>query len=222
MNANSEGAPQYIRGLPHPLPAGERLLWEGAPAMRAVATHVFHWRWIAAYFAVMLGAWLVSTPETVGSSIWWSSVMVRVVSSAFVLATAFGLAQAVASTSWYAITTHRVVLRVGMVFSVSINIPFALLKTAGVGQFRDGTGQLTLVLNKPERLAYSALWPHCRVFRINHPEPVLRGLPEPEKVARILADAVLASSTADAMTRVERSEPRRVVDRHAVPQPAGV
>lgn len=222
MSHGDHGTPQYIRGVPHPLPAGERLLWEGAPAMRAVATHVFHWRLIAAYFAVMLGYWLVSTEHPVGSDIWVSSLFVRLALTAFVLGTAFGLAKAVASTTWYAITTQRVVLRIGMVFSVSINIPFKLLVSAGVGRFRDGSGQVTLVVAKGHRLAYSALWPHCRVFRLNQPEPVLRGLTDPQPIAQILADAVLAASTADATTRVELGgEPMRAGDRHAVREPAG-
>ena len=38
MSAAASGAPQYIRGVPHPLPSGERLLWEGAPSTGAVAT----------------------------------------------------------------------------------------------------------------------------------------------------------------------------------------
>jgi hypothetical protein len=223
MNQVEGGTPQYIRGVPHPLPAGERLLWEGAPQMRLLATHVFHWRLIAAYFAIMLGWWLVSTPESVGSDVWVSSVFVRVSLSAFVLGLAFGLAKAVASTTWYAITTHRVVLRIGMVFSVSVNIPFKLLVSAGAGRFKDGSGQVTLVLAKEHRLAYSVLWPHCRVFRLNNPEPVLRALPNAEEIGRILADAVVASSASDAASRVERGgESSRGVERHGVPQPAGV
>jgi hypothetical protein len=219
---STSDTPQYIRGVPHPLPAGERLLWEGAPQMRLLATHVFHWRVIATYFAIMLGWWLASTPEPVGGDVWVSSLFVRVSLSAFVLGLAFGLAKAVASTTWYAITSQRVVLRIGMVFSVSINVPFKLLASAGVGRFKDGSGQVTLVVAKGHRIAYSVLWPHCRVFRLNQPEPVLRGLPNAEEVGRILADAVVASSANDAASRVERGgESSRVVDRHAVPQPAG-
>ena len=64
---NGVGTPAYIKGVPHPLPPGEQLLWEGAPDTRAVATHVFHWRLLAAYFIVMLGYWFVSTdpPSTI-------------------------------------------------------------------------------------------------------------------------------------------------------------
>jgi hypothetical protein len=158
----------------------------------------------------------------VGTEVWYASVLVRVSLTAFVMGTVFGLAKAVSSTTWYAVTTQRVVLRIGMVFSVSINVPFKLLESAGVGRFRDGTGQVTLVLSKGSRLAYSALWPHCRVFRLNQPEPVLRGLGNPQQVADILADAVLAAATADGASRIERTgDAPRVESPRGVPQPAG-
>ncbi|WP_053334339.1 photosynthetic complex putative assembly protein PuhB [Gemmatimonas phototrophica] len=194
--------PQYIRGVPHPLPEGERLLWEGAPAMKPVSTHVFHWRLIVAYFAAMLAFWAVSTEHQPGSEVYLASAVVRVSLSLFVLLAVLGLSRAVATTSWYAITSKRIVMRVGMAFPMSINIPFTIIESAGLGLFKDGTGQVTVTLQKQSRIAYIALWPHCRVFRFTNPEPVLRGLEEPHKVAEILATAVAEAAGAD--TRVER------------------
>jgi hypothetical protein len=212
--------PQYIRGVPHPLPAGERLLWEGAPTMKGISTHVFHWRLVVAYFAVMLAIWAFTTPHQPGSEIYVASAVVRVGLTLLVMISVLGLSRAVATTSWYAITTKRIVMRVGMAFPMSINIPFSLLESAGVGTFKDGSGQITVTLQKDSRIAYIALWPHCRVFRFNKPEPVLRGLEEPAKVAQILAQAVAEASTAD--TRVERAEPTdRVSGTVGMPAPAG-
>ena len=216
-------APQYIRGVPHPLPDGERLLWEGAPSMKSVATHVFHWRLVAAYFAGMLALWAISTEHEPGSEVYVASAVVRVALAAFVMLAALGLSRAVATTSWYAITTHRVVMRVGMAFPMSINIPFKLLESAGVGTFKDGTGQVTMTLQKGSRIAYIALWPHCRVFRFTHPEPVLRGLEEPQRVAQILSRAVADYAEADADTRVERSgSAERMNSGLGMPSPASV
>ncbi|MFO0095553.1 MAG: PH domain-containing protein, partial [Gemmatimonadaceae bacterium] len=119
-----DGTPQFIRGVPHPLPAGERLLWEGAPSMRAVATHVFHWRLFVAYFAAMLAIWAVSTEHAPGSETYVASAVVRVSLAVFTMLIVLGLSRVVSVTTWYAITTQRVVLRIGMVFPMSINIPF--------------------------------------------------------------------------------------------------
>lgn len=192
------GTPQYIRGVPHPLPPGERLLWQGAPDARALAVHVFHRRMLFAYFAAMLVLWAVPTSMRVGRDelLVQGAMLLAIV--AFVLGLVELLARLVARTSWYAITDRRLVLRIGMVLPMSINIPFTILESAGVGRFADGTGQVLLRLVHGQRIAYIALWPHCRPFRINQPEPVLRGLTEPGVVGDILSKAVAAASAASA------------------------
>jgi hypothetical protein len=128
----------------------------------------------------------------------------------------------VARTTWYAITTHRIVLRIGMVLPMTINIPFTLLQSADVGVFRDGTGQLRLVLARPHRLAYLALWPHCRPFVLGHPEPLLRGLADPRKVGAILARAVAARTEEGAVQVATRSPAPPREGTASLPQPAGV
>jgi hypothetical protein len=224
-SVEASGVPQYIRGVPHPLPAGERLLWEGAPTARAMATHVFHWRLIAGYFAAMLAYWVITTELTPGTQVYAASLLVRCALSAFVLATVLVLARLAATTTWYAITSQRIVLRIGMVFTMSINIPFRIIDAAALGVFKDGTGQVALSIAKGSRIAYIALWPHCRVFTFNQPSPVLRGLTEPARVADILVTAVAAAAAAtnDSASRLERGTGTgRVADAVSLPQPAGV
>jgi hypothetical protein len=199
----SEG-PRFIRGVPYPLPDGETLLWEGAPQARPVAMHVFRLPWFAAYLVAMILLWLAETELAFGSSAFFGALAVRVALSATVMAIIAGLSITIARTSWYAITNRRLVLRLGMVLPMTLNIPFTVLESAGVGVFRDGTGQLVLRLIKAQRIAYIALWPHCRAFRITHPEPVLRGLAEPQAVARILADAVAAHGNVQSRVPTER------------------
>lgn len=225
-NADGVRSPAYIKGVPHPLPAGETVLWQGAPNLRAVATHVFHWRLLAGYFAVMLAWWVFATSARFGSPEYLSQGAIVLAMSTLVLGIAWGLATLVANTTWYAITSHRLVLRIGMVFPMSINVPFAAVESAGVGQFRDGTGQVVLRLAKAQRIAYIALWPHCRVMRWAQPEPVLRGLTDPEHVGRLLAQAVADAS--DSNSRIQRGNPNgnpsareSARDGMAVPQPAG-
>jgi Bacterial PH domain len=218
---NGVGTPAYIKGVPHPLPPGETLLWEGAPATGPVATHVFHWRFLAIYFVAVLIWWAVSTSAAFGSNEFVVGFSMAFAFSLLVLGIAFALAKLVAGTSWYAITNRRVVLRVGMVFPMSINIPFTILESAGVGMFKDGTGQVLLTLVKGQRIAYIALWPHCRVFKFAEPQPVLRGLVQPKQVADILARAVNEFATAQGET-VQRSAVRDVGhETLTVPQTAG-
>ncbi len=199
---------QYIRGVPHPLPAGEHVLWEGAPDPNAMATHVFHRRLFLLYFAAMITWWGLDTAVAFGSSEFVASLGVRLGLSAIVLGVVEMLSRVSARTTWYAITNKRIVLKIGMVIPMSINIPFQLVQSAGVGMFKDGTGQLMLVLAKDHRLAYVALWPHCRVFQLNRPEPTLRGLRDAQRIGALLVNAVAAASADDSSTRVERTTSR--------------
>ncbi|WP_411278793.1 photosynthetic complex putative assembly protein PuhB [Gemmatimonas sp.] len=218
MSSGPAGTPQYIRGVPHALPEGEHILWQGAPEASAIATHVFHWRFIAAYFVVMLAVWIVGTEYAVSSQAFLAGLLVRVSLSSLVLGIVFVLARVVARTSWYAITSQRLVLRLGMVFEMSINVPFTILESAGVGVFKDGTGQVVVKIAKPSRLAYIALWPHCRFRSINQPQPVLRGLSDPQGVGMLLADAVAAA--AESTTSVPKAAPRpSTSEPHFAPQP---
>jgi hypothetical protein len=215
---SQDGAPRFIRGVPHELPEGERVLWQGAPDARAVAVHVFHRRLLLAYFAAMLALWAVPTWSRVPSDVFLSQGATLGLVVAFVLVLAELLARVVARTSWYAITNRRVVLRIGMVLPMSINIPFTILESAGVGLFKDGTGQVVLKLVKGQRIAYIALWPHCRPFAINQPEPVLRGLVNAREVGAILARAVAEAGSSP----VALADDRPAAAPAAVPEPAGI
>ncbi len=206
MSGHEVGNAEYIKGVPHPLPAGEHVLWEAAPDARALATHVFHRRFVAMYFAAMLVWWGIQTVEPVSSQAFAVGLGIRLVLTVIVLAIAEVLARASARTSWYAITNRRIVMRLGIVFPMSINIPFSIIDGARVGTFRDGTGQLVLTLGKAHRLAYIALWPHCQVFRFTHPEPVLRALLDPKAVSALLVNAIAA--VAEPNVRIERTGER--------------
>jgi hypothetical protein len=222
MTDQRADTPRFIRGVPHPLPAGEELLWEGAPDARAVATHVFHWRPLVGYFTVVLLLWGVATDAPVGSPAFQAGLAIRLALAAVAVAVAYGTALAVARTTWYAITTHRLVLRIGIVLPMTINLPYPLLQAADLGVFRDGTGQLRLTLARGHRLAYIALWPHCRVLAFTHPEPVLRGLADPRKVGALLARAVAARAEDGTLRVTARPSATGTDDARPVPQPAGV
>jgi hypothetical protein len=194
--------PVFIRGVAHALPPGERLLWQGAPDPGLVARHVFH-RWLViGYFALVIGWWAYSAWGTVEMDAFLPMLGMRLGLAAIVIGTVEFLARTVAKTTVYAITSKRLVLKIGMVLPMSINVPFTVLLNAAVGRFRDGSGQIALTLLPGNRLAYVALWPHCKVFKLTQPQPVLRGVSDPEAVATVLRDAVMA----DAAERAETLE----------------
>jgi hypothetical protein len=178
-------------GLPGPLPEGERLLWQGSPQWRALAWRVFHIREVAAYFAIF-AAWRASAGwvET-------GSAAVAAERASMVLPFALGgiallalLAYLTARYAVYTLTDRRVVLSVGVALSATVNLPLKAIESADLKVNGDGTGDLSLGLGAGPRLAYGTLWPHARPWRVKRPEPTLRAIAEPERVAGLLAEAL--------------------------------
>lgn len=180
-----------IPGLPEALPAGEVLLWQGAPAWTEIAQRVFLIRWVIAYFLV-LGGWEVLSAALQGSS------MVAAIGSVAVL-TLVGslgigilalLAKIVARTSVYTITSRRLVLRVGVALPITINVPFAAIAGASLRNRKDGNGDIVMELLPSHRISWIALWPHCAGWSFGRPRPMLRGVSDAAGVASILGEAV--------------------------------
>jgi hypothetical protein len=181
-----------IRGLPELLPAGEEILWQGAPCWSRLARSVFHVDKLAIYFAAMV-AWRV------GSALSEGQPTLDVVAAAAPLAllgfAALGILTGIAwlqgRTTVYTLTNRRVVLRFGVALDMAVNLPFARIQSAALKVHRDGTGDIPLLVTDAQRLGYGMLWPHARPWRFGRRvEPMLRAVPDAEAVAATLTRAV--------------------------------
>ena len=185
-----------IPGVDEPLPAGERVLWHGAPARAPLARDAFHARKIVVYFAALLAlaALFARNDAAPGRALLVSAISLGVSAAA---ATAFALlvATLTARSTVYAITDRRVVLKIGLALPVVLNVPLRLVDSASIARRRDGTGDIALRLAGDVRVAYLVLWPHARAWRLRHPEPLLRSLPDVDLAARVLRDALVAQMT---------------------------
>jgi hypothetical protein len=182
-----------VPGLPGALPEGETLLWQGRPGWAGIARRALHLRGLALYFvalAVLRGTFMAASGVETGEAIQGGALMLLV--GAVPIGLLAGFAVLAQRTTIYTITNRRIVLRIGVALPMTINLPFAVIENAGLARHADGTGDITLRLSKPHRVAWLALWPHARNSRIQHPEPVLRALPDAEAAAQILARALAA------------------------------
>jgi hypothetical protein len=102
----------------------------------------------------------------------------------------------VARTTLYSITDRRVVMRVGVVLSISFNLPYRAIVSAGLRRGHGGHGDIALSLDADSKIAWLHLWPHARPWRFSRPEPTLRSLPQAESVARLLSGALAAEHAA--------------------------
>jgi len=184
---------EAAHGLPEALPAGERLLWQGAPDWRQLAWRVFHVREVAVYFALLL-AWRAVSVLADGGGVAQAAL-----SALWMLPLALigvgllgGLAWLSARTAVYTITDRRVVMRVGIVLSVTFNLPHRQIDAAALRPRAQGHGDIVLRLAPGVRIAYLHLWPHARPWQVRRPEPALRCVPDAARVGALLSQAIAA------------------------------
>jgi hypothetical protein len=189
MNAQAVHEHEFeaTHGLPERLPEGERLVWQGTPDVAATAQQVFRWRWVAAYFALLFIWHLVGVADW-SQPMAWRSTLGLAVLYGFGVGLWWALAWLTARTTVYSLTNRRVVMRIGIVLTVTYNLPLRCIEAADLQQTnRDGIGSIALRLEPATRIAYLHLWPHARPGHLARPQPLLRCVPDAAQVASLLS-----------------------------------
>jgi hypothetical protein len=180
--------PQY--GLPERLPANEKILWQGSPDARVLARSAFHIRKLALYFVALVA---INAASVVTDGATAMDVLLALVWPAGLSALALGgvwtLAWLTARTAVYTVTDRRVVMRIGIVLTLTFNLPLRTLETAAMRQGPDGHGDIVLALKGPDHIAWLHLWPHARPWHLTRTQPMLRALPQVAQVAALLQKA---------------------------------
>jgi len=182
-------------GLPEKLPADETIRWQGSPDWKILAVEAFHVRKLAYYFAILL-ALRASFAIYDGASVIDATISVLglLPLALIALGAVSLLAWLTARTAVYTITNQRVVMRIGIVLSVTFNLPFTSLNNAGIKRFRNGAGDLPLTIGTDDKIAYLHLWPHARPWRFAKAEPMMRSVSDVVNVANILSTAMAEAS----------------------------
>jgi len=180
--------PQY--GLPERLPANEKILWQGSPDARVLARSAFHIRKLALYFVALVA---INAASVVTDGATTMDLLLALVWPAGLSALALGgvwtLAWLTARTAVYTVTDRRVVMRIGIVLTLTFNLPLRTLETAAMRQGPDGHGDIVLALKGPDHIAWLHLWPHARPWHLTRTQPMLRALPQVVEVAALLQKA---------------------------------
>ena len=216
--ASSQGFAQEhdaepIRGLPGPLPAGETIVWQGAPDWRVLARTALKAHWVAGYFGA-LAVWTIGSHAAEGMP-----ALQAIASGGLTLlagAAAVGLillyAWGVGRTTVYTLTNRRFVLRHGIALSKCFNVPYGVVASAGLKVDAKGFGDIPMGLNGDAKIAFPHLWPHARPWAVVKPQPMMLALPNAASVAeRLSLQLQLASTAADRAFTAEpvRSAPVR-------------
>ena len=188
VNPHHEHEFEAAPGLPEQLPADERLLWQGAPQWRLVALHVFHVRSLAWYFAAMMvlqATYLLGEPERNLFKPLLLSFLLSVISLGILSL----MAWLTARTALYTLTNKRVVMRIGIVLTLTFNLPLRMLAAASLKTNPDGSGDIALKLAGNDHIAWLNLWPHARPWVLRHPEPSLRCIADVSTVGECVLKA---------------------------------
>ena len=211
---------ETIPGLPEDLPPGESVVWQGRPAWRSLAKQTFKVQWLSAYFGLFVVVrFVLAVREHQGVS--------GAVQSLFAVALAGACLGILCLMSWmcaratvYTITTHRVVLRIGVALPMTWNLPFKRIASADLTVRDASDGDIVLGLTKPNRIAWLHLWPHCAPFEYSRAKPTLRALSEPARVSALLAKAVESWSASSSQPVIVAADAERPSVPASEPKPA--
>ena len=182
-----------IRGLPENLPAGEKILWQGAPAWRVLAKDALHVRKVLFYFGILL-MWRLVSARADGDSLYQALVsavpLLSVATAGLIVLTA--LAWLLARSTVYTITNRRLVMRFGIALPMTVNVPFGVVESVASTVDANGYGGIALKLSGDDRIAYLNLWPHARRWQFARPQPMLRSIPDVASVSEIISNALVA------------------------------
>jgi len=183
-----EFEPQF--GLPERLPSDEFIVWQGSPDIGALAASAFHIKKLVVYFLLLIVAcaWPALEAQAgalaVLQAIKWIAPL-----SLLGLASVWLMAYMTSRTTVYTLTNKRVVMRLGIVLTVTFNLPLKQIASSDVRFLEAGFGDITLALQGSDRIAWVHLWPSVRPWRISKPEPTLRAISDVQEVAVKLRDA---------------------------------
>jgi hypothetical protein len=187
--------------IPTEAPARPRVLWEGRPAWRSAAADLFHFRLVSLYFCCLIlyaaaQAGLSGLPLPVALA----ALAGLCLSGMVVLGLVMLAAWLVQRTSRYTLTETHLVMRYGVALPGTLSIPLTLIEDVALRVRADHSGDIALRAGG-ERIPYHRLFPHCRPWFFQRPQPMLRSVPRAATVGVLLARAAREARAARSETQ---------------------
>jgi hypothetical protein len=213
-----------IKGLPEELPEGEYVVWQGSPAWQALAVRVFHTRKLAIYFALLISAHLIyqvmngAVMSDIALSVSWQLLL-----SATALGLMAGAAKWYAKKAVFTFTNRRLVLRSGVALPMMVQVPWDSVASAGLHVCDDGTGDILITPKNDRKFYYMLIWPFVRPWHFGHVQPLLRGIIDPEVVAKRLAEVIDEERNTESTSTLRATQVDEATDHgafHEQPIPA--
>ena len=114
-----------------------------------------------------------------------------------------GTAWLSARSTLYTLTNKRVVMRIGIVLTITLNLPLRQVRAADLLAHADGSGDVSLALAGTHRIGWFHLWPHARPWALRDPQPALRCVADAQAVGQRLMAAWQAANPGVATEVIE-------------------
>ena len=184
-----------VRGLPGLPPAGETVLWQGAPNWRVLARRGLRFPTLALYFAALLASFAIAHAGHFDLAATRRLAQFAALAGLTLVLVAL-FAYLVGRSTIYTVTNRRVAIRFGVALSMTLNLPLAQIEAADMRANKDGSGDVALRLAPGTKIAYLLLWPHARPWRLSQAEPMLRAVPNVAALSAALCRAALPTAAA--------------------------
>jgi hypothetical protein len=204
MKAHHEHEFEAALGLPEQLPRNEYVIWQGQPDWKQLAVDAFHVRKITAYFAFMV---FLQCVHLVDANTTWLDMAKQLGTSICLALIALGLltwsAYLSSKATIYTLTNKRVVMRIGIVLSLTFNVPLKKIVASDLLILKNHVGNIALGISTDSPIGWLNLWPHVRAWRINAPQPTLRCIPQAEGVGQFILQAWRKESPQEQLVSVQ-------------------
>jgi hypothetical protein len=190
MKAHHEHEFEAALGLPERLPRNEYVIWQGQPNWKQLAVDAFHVRKILLYFAVMVGLQLAHLLEGDTAAL---DIVKQIGTSVLLASLALGLlvwsAYLSGQATIYTLTNRRIVMRIGIVLSLTFNLPLKKIVSCDLMALKNQIGNIAIGISSDSPIGWLNLWPHVRAWRIHSPQPTLRCIANAEQVGQMILHA---------------------------------
>ena len=176
------------------LPAGETVLWTGAPDPRALARYLLRERWCLAFVAFSFSLGVAEASRHVDGTMprLLGVATLSAIMAIFAIVSIRLMAWQIAKSSKYVITDKRVYFNIGIVMRADANIPYSSLEGVDLRRRSDGSADLMLQLTGEQEIPWLLLFPHMTWHGGPRGRPTFRSLRDPQTAADAVVTALRA------------------------------
>jgi Bacterial PH domain len=174
------------------LPAGEQVLWSGAPDQRSLARYFLRERWFLAFVVLSFSlgaAEALQYADGAGARVLGVATLSAIMALIAIVSIRV-LAWQIARSSKYVITNRRMYFNIGIVMRADANIPFSDVDGVDLRRRSNGSGDLMITLTGSQEIPWLLLFPHMTWRGSRRGRPTFRALRDSQAASDAVVEAL--------------------------------